>query len=105
MRYLVTMTIDVEEVSDFKPRKNPQADLAKVKETAPSKEVNRPSSPPSTSEKLTYGIKEAGVVLGVGRTFLYALIKDGTLPVVKLKRRTLIPVQALQILLDKLQRH
>jgi len=40
--------------------------------------------------KQTLSIAEATKVLGVGRSTLYALIKDGRLPVRKLGSRTLV---------------
>ena len=48
------------------------------------------------SEKLAYGIKEAAIALGVGRTTIWCSIKDGKLSAVKVGNRTLIKTEALQ---------
>lgn len=58
-----------------------------------------PAPPPITilpSEKLAYGIKEAAIALGMGRTTIWRAIKDEKLPAVKVGNRTLITREALQ---------
>ena len=49
---------------------------------------------------MLYSISDAAKALGVGRTFTYALIKDGRLDAVKLGRRTLVKVSSIQALID-----
>lgn len=46
--------------------------------------------------KLNYSVAEASARLGIGRVALYRLIGAGSLKVVKLGRRTLVPETSLQ---------
>ncbi|MBB5695517.1 helix-turn-helix domain-containing protein [Muricoccus pecuniae] len=55
-------------------------------------------------EKLTFTISEAVTSTGIGRTKLYALIKEGHLETRKLGKRTLIPAPSLRALVDNLPR-
>ncbi|HEY6697095.1 MAG TPA: helix-turn-helix domain-containing protein [Acidimicrobiales bacterium] len=41
-------------------------------------------------DRLAVSVAEAARIIGVGRTRLYALLDDGTLPARKLDKRTLI---------------
>lgn len=91
MRYQVTMTIDIEEVRE-------KAITKKSVVTAVPEEKQH--SPETSIGHLVYGIKDAALALGIGRTFLFQLIKEGKLPFVKLGRRTLIQVSELQALLN-----
>lgn len=50
-------------------------------------------------EILTTSINETAKVLGLGRTSVYLLIKDGRLDVVRIGRRTLVRVESIQRLL------
>lgn len=47
-------------------------------------------------EPLATSVKEAARALSLGRTSIYALIKEGRLETVKLGRRTLIRVESLR---------
>lgn len=47
---------------------------------------------------LALSIPEAAKHLGIGRTTLYRLIGDGVIPVVKIGRRTIVPVASLEAL-------
>ena len=94
MRYLVTMTIDVEKAPTSAPINKPAVAVV-------PKDPKLTPTPPLT--QLVYGIKEVSRILGVGRTSIYYLMKEGKLPYVKLGRRTLIPVRELQVFLDKIQ--
>lgn len=49
---------------------------------------------------LAYSPKDACAVLSIGKTKLYALIKERRLRVVRLGGRTLIPVESLHALLN-----
>lgn len=91
MRYRVTMTIDIEEVHE-----NPSA---KKSIATPTPEPATPIIQPAPS-KLLYNIIDTARVLGIGRSSVYHLLKNGQLPFVKLGRRTLIPVQTLQTLVN-----
>jgi len=52
-------------------------------------------------EKLTLDISEAAELLGISRNLAYELAKSGTLPVVKLGKRLLVPRRALEKLLEE----
>lgn len=52
--------------------------------------------------KLAFTIPEAVNTSGIGRTMLYAMIKQGRLEARKLGNRTLIPASSLQALVDGL---
>jgi excisionase family DNA binding protein len=56
------------------------------------------------SEKIAFTIAEAVVSTGIGRTKLYALIKEGQLETRKIGSRTLIPAPSLRSLVDGLPR-
>jgi len=51
-------------------------------------------------EQLCYSPNEAAEQLSIGRTTLFALIKEGRLRVIKLGRRTLVPASALAALIQ-----
>lgn len=51
-------------------------------------------------EPIATSINEAAKALSLGRTSIYALIRDGRLEAVKLGRRTLIRVESIRRLLD-----
>lgn len=50
-------------------------------------------------ERLALSVEEAAVQLGIGRTLAYEMSRDGRLPVVKMGRRTLVPVSRLMDIL------
>jgi len=50
-------------------------------------------------EPIATSVKDAAQALSLGRTSIYALIKEGRLEKVKLGRRTLIKVQSIRALL------
>jgi excisionase family DNA binding protein len=47
-------------------------------------------------EKKTASIKEVGRVLGIGRSLTFKLINSGEIPSIRLGRRILVPVAALE---------
>lgn len=47
-------------------------------------------------EKLTYNAQEVAEVLGVSKSHVYQLLKENRLPVLKLGRRKVIPITALE---------
>lgn len=51
-------------------------------------------------ERLTVTVPEAAEMIGVSRAFAYEMVARGELPVVKLGRRSLVPLRALERLLD-----
>lgn len=55
------------------------------------------SSPP---QRLTYTVEEAGQVLGISRGLAYEMVREGTLPSLRLgERRIVVPKAALESLL------
>src|SRR5881396_1800720 len=53
------------------------------------------------SETLTFGVEEAGRLLGISRNSAYEAVRRNELPVIRVGRRLLIPRAALQRLLDE----
>lgn len=53
---------------------------------------------PATDRKLV-SIKEAGTILGIGRSSIYRMIEDGRLETRRIGRRTLIKMDAIEVLL------
>jgi excisionase family DNA binding protein len=52
------------------------------------------------SKPLAYSVKDAAEASGIGRTAIFAAIKDGRLPAKKFGRRTLIDAADLKLFLD-----
>ena len=48
-------------------------------------------------------IEDAAAALGIGRSKLYELLAAGTLPVVKIGRRALVPTRAIEEFAERLQ--
>lgn len=42
-------------------------------------------------EKLVYSIQEVAVILGISKSYAYELARNGTLPVLELGRKRVIP--------------
>ena len=66
--------------------------------TEMTQQVRAPN--PVRYEPLVHTVKEAAELLGVGRTTVYALIRSGRLPVVKIGRRTVIRRETLRVFLQ-----
>lgn len=58
-------------------------------------------STPQTSDKLAYSVKEAAHSLGIGRSTLLGLIRDGHLRSVKCGKRRLVPAAELAAFLAR----
>ena len=58
-------------------------------------------------EKRTYSIPEVAKVLGIGRTAAYEAARTGEIPTIRIGKRILVPVAALERLLagNELQVH
>lgn len=69
--------------------------------TPPDTTTDPPTQP---LRPLLVPLPEAGQVLGVGRTTVYELVRDGRLATVRLGRRRLVPASALVALVEELQR-
>jgi excisionase family DNA binding protein len=50
-------------------------------------------------ERLTYSLSEVGRLLGLGRNSVYAAVKNGELPTLRIGRRLLVPKAKLDRLL------
>ena len=57
---------------------------------------NPRSTLPATGSPLLLGIGDACRTLGIGRSTLFTLLRDGRLPACKVGRRTLIPYDSLR---------
>jgi excisionase family DNA binding protein len=55
----------------------------------------------AADRRLTLTVEEAGQLLGVSRSYAYELVRQGALPCLRLGRRIVIPVRALEALLDR----
>jgi excisionase family DNA binding protein len=51
--------------------------------------------------RLTLTVEEAGQMLGVSRSYAYELVRQGALPCMRLGRRIVVPVRALDALIDR----
>ncbi len=58
-------------------------------------------------DKLTYTVTEAAELLGIGRSAAYEAARSGQLPTIRIGKRVLVPVAALERLLagNELQVH
>ncbi len=54
----------------------------------------------STMQKRTYSVEEAAKILGIGRSAAYQAVRTGEIPAIRIGKRLLIPVQALEQLLS-----
>ena len=52
-------------------------------------------------ERLSVGIEEAAEMLGVGRSSVFGLVKDGLLRSIKIGKRRLIPLTELRAFLER----
>ncbi len=51
-------------------------------------------------DRKTYSVTEAGKILGIGRSAAYEAARRGELPVVRIGRRLLVPIRALERMLE-----
>lgn len=58
------------------------------------------SSHPHWTTKTTLNVTEAAVVVGIGRSAAYEAVRVGQIPSIRIGRRILVPVSALQALLE-----
>jgi excisionase family DNA binding protein len=52
------------------------------------------------SDRLTVTVEQAGARLGVSRTLAYELMRRGQIPSRRLGRRVVVPVRALELMVD-----
>ena len=60
-----------------------------------------PKKPELIPDRLTFSIEEAARALGVGRSLIFTLLKEGQLKSIRVGRRRLIPSGELQAFLDR----
>jgi excisionase family DNA binding protein len=53
------------------------------------------------SDRLTLTVEEAAARLGISRTLAYELVRQGKIPSLRLGRRRLVPVHALDLMLHE----
>jgi len=51
-------------------------------------------------QKRTYSVEEAAKILGIGRSAAYQAVGTGEIPAIRIGKRLLVPVQALEQLLS-----
>jgi excisionase family DNA binding protein len=49
-------------------------------------------------DRITLTVEEAGARLGISRTLAYELVRRGEIPSIRLGRRVLVPIRALDLL-------
>ncbi len=57
---------------------------------------------PHSVQKLTLSVEEAGRVLGIGRNKAYEAARTGQIPTIRIGKRILVPVAALERMLESL---
>jgi excisionase family DNA binding protein len=65
-----------------------------------TEKTEMPQEVTDNSGRRTLTVEEAGRALGLSRASAYAHVRAGTIPVVRLGRRLLVPKAALERLLD-----
>lgn len=99
MRYLVTMTIDIEEVKEKVVPKKPTPAPPPVEPTIKPVPTEQPAGP------MLYSIKQVGAALGISRSVVYQLINEGALPVIRIGKRTLFTDQDLKDFIERSREH
>ena len=67
-----------------------------MRDTKPKPEPERIVLP------VSYSVEDAAKALGIGRTFVFHLIKEGKLKAVHIGRRTLVPVAEVEAFMRRL---
>lgn len=62
--------------------------------------MDTPNQISSLPDRLAYSVDEACRLIGIGRTSLYGLAKNGELQLLKIAGRTLVPASELRRLTD-----
>lgn len=63
-------------------------------------ELRAPAAPSKPNQRLTVSVEEAGHLLGISRGHAYALVNRGKIPSLRLGRRIVVPLRAIDRLLD-----
>jgi excisionase family DNA binding protein len=71
-----------------------------VKATPPNADGTAPAQHVDTEARLAYGVEEFARLIGLGRTSVFELIRQGKLKTVMVGGRRLIPVEAGRSLLS-----
>ena len=67
---------------------------------APPGPSQRSPAPTRPLDRRTVTVEEAAAILGIGRSAAYAAVKRGHIPALRLNRRLLVPLPALERLLN-----
>jgi excisionase family DNA binding protein len=57
------------------------------------------------TDRLTLTVEEAGTLLGISRTLAYELVRRGEIPSLRLGRRVVVPVRALERMVETVGTH
>lgn len=87
-------------LEDLSRLPKPQHDAPKVERDRPSPQQNVQTG---HSDRKSYSIKEVGTLIGVGRTTIYEMIKEGELRAVKSGRRTIVLARDLESWIENLK--
>jgi excisionase family DNA binding protein len=53
------------------------------------------------SERLTFTVEEAGVLLGISRALAYEMARTGRLPTLRFGKRIVVPKKAIENMLER----
>lgn len=73
----------------------------KMKDNPTTKKCPSPVGPAPLA--LALNVEEAAAALGIGRTMVFYLLRDGKLRAIKIGKRTLIPVKEIEAFIARLQ--
>jgi excisionase family DNA binding protein len=77
--------------------------LQEVLMTKHKRQTQPPHEAPGSIKRVLYSVEDAAEALSMGRTSVFALIRDGRLQAVKVGKRRLIPVSELEAFAVRLQ--
>jgi len=69
----------------------------------PKNRIPEPTPLTPAVKALALSVKEAAAALGIGRTMVFYLMRDGRLKPIKIGKRTLIPVKEIEAFIARLQ--
>jgi len=62
--------------------------------------VKKKGAPPAADQRLCISVPEAGRQLGISRAHAFTMAASGVLPTLRLGKRVVVPIAALQRVLD-----
>lgn len=66
--------------------------------------MTRKTPNPTPVKRAAYSVTEAAAALGIGRTYVFQLIKEGALDSLKVGRRRLVPVTEVHAFLARMRK-